>query len=372
MQEKNSFFRLRHYSIQGWRFVFSIMIVNYHFFSLFLRFNENLPNFFCRSYLADEFFFMVSGFFIAQSVMEEYNSDSAWTLRYIIKRINKIAIPYYSSWLLCFAGGRIADAIAGEEIRIIPNLLNSVYELLFLEMLGFNKGLYSNSVGWYFSALIISILLICPLLKRLKNDYILFFAPIIGAFGLGMLSLQYDYLFWPSKIIPGVPILKGMVRAYLEVNLGVFVFGLYKISEKKQTSRLMMDSLRIINCLLWVSIIFYMIIPFKSNFDEPTIQYDYIFTILIFIALIMTFFLSPRVKMSDSRRAVLEKLGNISVYLFFGQPIIYTLHRWYFSLPLRVIIKYGLFIIIIFGFSFLIYCIDICVKKRRVKRNRVL
>lgn len=354
----------RYYSIQGLRFLFSLMIINYHFYSLYLRFNDNLPNCFCRSYMADEFFFMVSGFFIAQSAMEDCNADTGWTIKYIAKRIKKIAIPYYFSWILCFIGGRVADAIAGESVHIIPNLLNSVYELLFLEMLGFNKGLYSNSVGWYFSGLIISIMLICPFLRRFRKNYILYIAPVIGGFALGMLSLHYDYLFWPSKVIPEIPVLKGMIRAYAEINLGVFIFGLYKMLEDKHLSDSILQVIKTVTCLLWISIVSYMMIPFASNFDEPAIQYDYIFAVLILLALILTFLLSSKSNISVSHSRIMEKLGRASVYIFFGQPVLYTLYKWFFGLPIRTISKFILLYIIIFAFSTLIYSIDTCAKKR--------
>ena len=138
--EKPEIMCKRHYSIQVLRFVFSIVIVNYHFYSLFLRFNDQLPNYFCRSYLADEFFFMVSGFFIAQAAMKDDTAGQEWTIKYVAKRIRKIAVPYYFSWLLCFIGGRIADVIDGKALKLIPNLLNSVYELFFWKCSDLRKG----------------------------------------------------------------------------------------------------------------------------------------------------------------------------------------------------------------------------------------
>lgn len=353
----------RHYSIQVLRLVFSIMIVNYHFFSLYLRFNDQLPNYFSRGYLADEFFFMVSGFFIAQAAMNEDGVGHEWTVRYAAKRIGKIAVPYYFSWVLCFIGGRVADVMDGKGVQLIPSLLNSVYELTFLEMFGFTKGLYSNSVGWYFSGLLISILLICPLLRRFRKNYVLYAAPALGAFCLGMLSLHYDYLFWPHKVMPEIPILKGMIRAYAEVNLGVFIYGLYRLGLENTFSRRALRLSGWAAWLLWIIIVIYMIVPFESNFDEPAIQYDFIFTFLILIALTITFIVSGKSKKRASGAGFKDALGTASVYIFFGQPILYTLYKWYFGLAIGEVYKFLLFYAIIAACSGLVWLADVLARK---------
>lgn len=348
----------KNYNIQLLRFIFCLAVVNYHFYSLFLRFEDQLPNYFCRGYLADEFFFMVSGFFVAHAAVNSHEERKGWTLHYIWKRICKIAAPYYFSWLLCFVGGRIADYLQGRDIDLLNNILNSVYELSFLEMFGFTKGLYSNSVGWYFSALIISILVFCPLIEKYKQKYCLHIAPICGLFLLGMLSLDYDYLFWPHKTMSVFPILKGTVRAFSEVNLGFFLYGLCSIHilDRKKLS---LRGHRITGGLLWILwivVIVYMIFPFESNFDEPIIQYDYIFTLIIFVGLYITFETSENNHPHNEKIEQIEDtLGQISVYIFFGQPILYTLYEWFFKLQIRVMVKYVLYYGLISIFTMLVY-----------------
>ena len=353
-------------SIQLLRFVFCFLIVNYHFFSLYLRYNENLQNFFCRGYLGDEFFFMVSGFFLAQAAFND-REQRDWTLRYVLKRLKKIAIPYYSSWILCFIGCRIADILAGRDIRLIQNLLNSIYELLFIEMLGFTKGTYSNSVGWFFSGLIISIVIICPFLRRFKKNYILYAAPILGFLLLGMLCVHFDYLYYPHKILPELPILKGMVRAFSEVNIGVFIYGIYNLYYDKKLNSYIIKMLHVLECLLWLMVIAYLIFPFPSNAVEQPIQYDYIFTVLIFLALTITIIIEQRLQRKEKSKNLFEKLGLISVYVFFGQPIIYTLYERWPDIHVRTSVKYVLFLICVAFFSFLVYVIDWIFKKRLLK-----
>ena len=217
----------RYYSIQLLRFIFCVVIVNYHFFSHYLRDAVGLKNFFCRGYLGDEFFFMVSGFFLAQAVMKSAQDEKdTRPFYYTLRRISKIAVPYYATWLLCFIGGRISEIMSGNPAHVISSLLNSIYELTFVEMLGFKDGLYSNALSWYFSALIISIFVIYPFLQHFKKKYLLIVAPLVGFSLLARLSMEFDYLYYPHKIFPNFPIMKGMVRAFADVNLGVFIFGI--------------------------------------------------------------------------------------------------------------------------------------------------
>ncbi len=54
----------RNYIIDFLRFVFCFLIINYHFFSHCLRY-ENFPYYFIRGYMGDEFFFMVCGFYLS-------------------------------------------------------------------------------------------------------------------------------------------------------------------------------------------------------------------------------------------------------------------------------------------------------------------
>lgn len=361
----------RVYSIQLLRFIFCIIIINYHFFSLFLRYNEMLPNFFCRGYLADEFFFMISGFFMAQAAMEDREDRPEWTPKYILRRIRKIAIPYYLSWVLCFAGCRIADKIAGKSLEMVPNLLNSIYELLFLEMFGFIKGEYSNSVAWFFSGMIISIAIIGPQLKKHRGKYCFCFAPIIALLMLGMLSIHCDYLYYPHWVLPELPILKGMVRAFAEVNLGVFIFGLFLCSEDCKFSARNLTVLKVGTVVLWLCIIAYMCYPFQSNSNETSVQYDYIFTILIMIAIAATVIASSRTPVTAPALAKVENvLGVCSFYIFFGQPVPYTVYNWFFALPIRVRTKFVLLHLMVWVFSGIIFLLHKGLQRQRLEETK--
>lgn len=355
----------RYYNIQLLRFIFCVVIVNYHFYSIQLKHFDSLPNFFCRGYLADEFFFMVSGFFFCKTISGVQNKPIDNTVSYITKRIKNIAIPYYFSWILCFIGGRIQNILLGESTNTLDSLINSIYELTFLEMFGFVKGLYSNSLSWYFSALIISLSIICPVLIRFKDVFSLYVAPIIAFFLLGILSINFDYLYYPHKVLYGF-VLKGMVRAFANVSLGIFMYS-FVDKYKGKINIINNKALRLVNIIAWIIIIGYMIVPFDNNTEILSVQYDYIFLLIIFISLLYSF-LTYDDRYSKITGNIFDWLGKVSVYIYFGQPIFYSLWRWFLSISIRTIYKYIIFWIAVMFFSFLVYIFEKIIMRLRKRR----
>ena len=85
------------------RFVFFLLIVSYHFSSHYLYYDESI-NLFCRGYLSDEFFFLITGFYLAHTALKTDKNPIIFGFSSAFERIKKIAIPYYLSWFLCFIG----------------------------------------------------------------------------------------------------------------------------------------------------------------------------------------------------------------------------------------------------------------------------
>ena len=70
----------KNYTIEFLRFVFAVLILLYHYYSYILR-DTSSPSFFSHAYLGDEFFFMVSGFFLVNSIYKR-RSDFIQGKRY--------------------------------------------------------------------------------------------------------------------------------------------------------------------------------------------------------------------------------------------------------------------------------------------------
>lgn len=324
----------RNVCIDFMRFLFCFLIVNYHLFSHYLRYID-APNCFIRGYMGDEFFFIIAGYYFALAAVKDSTDSSVrWSIAQFIKRIKKIAIPYYISWILCFIGRRYVYYWKAETRSIFLDLFNSVYELLFLEMFGFKKGLYSNDVAWFFSALLIITFALGPIVHKYKQNFTLYIAPLISLFCYGILSLSFDYLHDPYMLIPESYVMKGIIRACAAICLGMFLCGLVqsdyllKIRIKRGISK---TFIVLADLFLWLIIIIYMIYPFHSNADVLMVQYDYIIVLLMVLALIPIFHTEFFNGEMDTIYKGSNYLGKYSFYAFMGQAVFYSVDPIVFS-----------------------------------------
>lgn len=333
----------RNCSIDILRLLFCFLIVNYHFFSYYLI-NIDFPNYFTRSYLGDEYFFIVSGFYLSKAAQKCEDSPFSWNVNQIIRRFKKVAIPYYLTWIVCFLGMRISHNIIGEVNKpIFQDVANSIYELLFLEMFGFNKGLYCNAVGWFFSALLIVLFLIGPWVAKYKKGFSMYFAPIIVFFSYGVLSLNFDWLYNPNKLIGNSFIMKGTLRALAGVCMGVFLHGVIQsgrfYSFKKSLSDKAKMGISVIDAILWFVIVAYMIYPFASRSADTEIQYDYIVVFLMAIALVPVLGKIKNSVYSARYKLITSKIGEFAFYAYFGQAIFYSFDKAAYLYQASVLIK---------------------------------
>ena len=255
-------------SIELLRFLFCLIIIGYHFCSHYLIQYVNkseTPLFFSRGYIADEFFFVTSGFFFANSVLHESNKDSS--LSYLLKRIKRIAFPYYTCWIVSFIIIQVSKFIIDHGSfpmwsgyvnhynfsgSIWKDLFNSLYELLFVDMLGFKHGFYSNPVAWFISATLITFFMIMPFLKKGGRKYTIYVAPLFSFFIYAVLSQRFDFINAPHSNMFSIthinseiealaeaygtssgliPIYKGLFRSFAGINLGIFIFGITETQE---------------------------------------------------------------------------------------------------------------------------------------------
>lgn len=319
----------RNANIDIFRFIFCFLIINYHLFSHYFR-NIEFPNYFIRGYMGDEFFFIITGYYFAEAAVKNKERAIKWNLIQTAKRIKKIAIPYYITWVLCFVGRAFTSYRLGENRNVLLDILNSVYELLFLEMFGFKKGLYSNDVGWFFSALLIVLCVLGPLVAKHKKSFSLYVAPLIAFFSYGILSLSFDYLHDPYLLIPNTYIMKGIIRALAAICVGIFINGLIRCDYTQTIlNRITPIKRKVVlafDVLLWIGIIYYMMFPFSSNAEVLSVQYDYIIVIIMAIAL-FPLFCNLIIIQNQKIHNLARILGKYSFYAYFGQAVFYSIDK---------------------------------------------
>lgn len=167
-------------SIQFWRWLFTCLICMLHFEPQYL--NGEQPVFAC-GYLAVEFFFILSGFFMMKHA--ESHNDSA--LIYSIGRVKR----FYPDLLLCWALLILNLAIVNNYgfMDTFNEVKKHVWEYLLLNSLGITWDIL-NGPTWYISALVISGYFIYWLIKKNKDFFIQFIAPIL----IFLIYSYYAYL----------------------------------------------------------------------------------------------------------------------------------------------------------------------------------
>lgn len=225
----------RNGKIELLRFVFSVILVMYHFD---LKINK-FP--FAKFYPSSttDFFFLLSGFLMAKSASKITNSDEKMgdrTATYIWKRILGFVPCYILSYILIFVMYCIDKNIHGLR-NIIATAIQAIPDLLLMKEFGwFNDLLNINVPSWFLSSSTIAMAVIYPLC--IKYDWF----NKIGTFIFGSLLIGFIQVYFGSfasthKLMFGGYLYKGFVRCFGEICLGVTCYHISKKIENTQYTK---------------------------------------------------------------------------------------------------------------------------------------
>lgn len=205
--------------ISFWKFIFCMIIVIFHAGACFAS-SDNIL--FRMGSIGVEFFFLVSGYLMASSIVSKKSSDSVGkeTFTFLLKKF-KAFFPYI---FIAFAIDVILRTILGN--MTFETYVLSIWDLFLLLMPGFKTGGLIRHT-WYISAMLCCMALLYPQIRKFKENYFYLIAPLSVIFIAGWLNQNYSHLRGPFIWINFTH--KGMVRAYFELCLGTI---LYPISLK--------------------------------------------------------------------------------------------------------------------------------------------
>ena len=194
--------------ISLWKFLFAIVIAFFHC----SQFYQDLKNpFFYGGYIAVEFFFIVSGFYLAKKLIKEkYDTKNivGETIKYIFKKILKL-FPYI---LIAYISSIIIRLYYNPNLKT-NELINSIWNLFLLREFGLRSTNILPQL-WYLTSMFISIFILYPIVKKYKEKFIAFISPLIVLFGLGYLSYNWTSLNHAYQIWNGF-IYTGMLRGFI-------------------------------------------------------------------------------------------------------------------------------------------------------------
>ena len=312
--------------ISFWKFMFAMMIVIFHS-KIFRKNSEGII--LKYGYIAVEFFFIVAGYFMtrrALSKKEDCSNIGKETIGYIWNKIKTI-FPYV---LIAFIIEFVFNLVTGKHT--LQQLISSIWQLLFLETTGVQSVKIIVPI-WYISAMLISMFVLYPLIRKYKKNFILLVLPLVVMFVGGWLSHVYGNLNLTTKRWTGI-FCAGLLRGFFELSLGSI---LYLVVEKIKSINLS----KFYRCILTLIEIWGFISVFVvANFYK---QYDFI--LLLILAMSISIALSEETlffNLSDNR--LCKYLGELSLVMYINHPWIIDIIKYNFG-SLRYIYKLLLLLI---------------------------
>jgi len=293
-------------NIELLRFIFANWIVLHH--ALLPRFRGG--------WLGVEFFFLLTGYYMAKNLEkdceahsnEPYRDTAAAGIRYIWNKFRKLFPYIFWSTILGFIVQALDLSYGGSAKEIVKQAAKLPYDLLPLQNFGY-ASLSCTGTLWYLSAMFFAIWLLYPIVRRRYHFYTGYLAPGIAIFLSGYLVRTYGML-GSANDFSGVNINSGFVRAIAEISLGMFLYVISRIFEQKAMSRRESILFTIIEILSLVLLFLYM------YFWKPETGYlDSIAVMLMFIGI--TILMSGHSLLSGLFDNNLSRiLGKISMVLF--------------------------------------------------------
>ena len=298
------------------RFVFCIIIVIHHYNALW---DFGL---FYRGYIAVEFFFLLSGYYMAshaKEVLKKHNGKlevgkETWV--FIIRKVKS----FYRYYLVAILLQIVIRFILINHInfkQLVIDIFQSIptFSLTFFVLDYKTRALYVGST-WFLSVMLLCMIILYPLLLKSYDFSSRVLFPLLSLFLLGYLCHNYgsvvEFESWNGFC------LEGIVRGIGEISGGATIFSVVEFLKEsnadnpgvKRKSREGLVTVLKVTCY---------IVVFAFAITGSKARYNYTLHAYLFCVLgIIASFLDAGFRIKDS--AVTRYLGRISVpiYIFHG------------------------------------------------------
>lgn len=230
--------------------------------------SESLP--YGGGYIAVDFFFMVSGFYLRQSYVEKKGGNMG-TVEFIKKRYFRL----YKDYIISFGIALLVSlSILGMELG--GNISWYIREAFMLEVGNIESGLRINPPGWYCGYLLLASVIVYIFQKKTKRW--------VGSLSLSVGVIIYILLAVIKGHLCIFPLSEGInwlavLRAIAGLLIGFFIFEIYKNKSSIKGSKLILK----IIYFLGITIISYMLF-WNTAFSITDYIVLPIFAILIFVS----------------------------------------------------------------------------------------
>lgn len=233
-QNKSISSHRRNGEIDVFRFVFSLIIVALHFG---LSFDKNWCT---NGAIGVEFFFIVSGYFLARTVNKELQTsridevgNATW--RYTVKKA-KSFFPYYLGAILFQVIFRYIILKRKNIFTLFNGFIRSIptFSLSFMGLTNSNGVLtWYVPNTWFLSALLIGGFILFPLLYKKFDIVSKIVSPLVFMFIIGYSYITTKTVSFGSHDGWNGICLNGVIRAVADLSLGIGLYPLSDVLRKK-------------------------------------------------------------------------------------------------------------------------------------------
>ncbi len=180
-----------------------------------------------RGYIAVEFFFIVSGYFLAAKVRSDMRKDlrtpTSEFLRHKLAGLFKIVL---CAFLITFAVREFGEFQSAPTTA--RNFFLGIYEVIFGRAYGLKITKAYNSPVWYISSMLASMTVLYPLAAKYRASFFRVACPVLALFSYGFMLQQTAVLHPDARLkitehIIGGSLVGGTVRAFAGLCVGMFV-----------------------------------------------------------------------------------------------------------------------------------------------------
>lgn len=299
------------------RFMFSLLVIGFH---VQMSFSDNAINLFENGSLAVEFFFLISGHFLARSIekinAKENNNTTIETGRFMCNKVKGILTTHLTAITMIIAVVFTFDLCNAGAI-----ILHGLPSIFLAQQFSVWNNAYASALivpEWYLSAMLICMAIMTPiaisLRKKIRGELVILV--LLGVLGVGVViySLCMNWAFTTTFVYD--------LRAWSEMCVGMFSYYLSAFLAKKELNRAGTVVLKIIEISGYSVPLILGIIPISSEWEPVCMA---VTVIGVLFAITITF-ADKGVSITNLKlNCIFGYLGSISLAMYLFHPIVISI-----------------------------------------------
>lgn len=266
---------VRNGEIELWRGIFCMVVFLFH-----LSLDSSSPQtLFPRGQIGVEFFFLLSGLFMAKAAYGRRENDTMVlgqeSIKYVIHKYTALFPYHVFAFLVTFAMSVVKNGFTVKEF--FERCLLILPQFFLIHLAGFTDNRVL-SIEWYISSMLIAMLFIYPLLRKFYDIYVFVAGPLLSLSILGYMYINIGNLLHKYEWA-GITTM-AVFRAIAIMNLGCLAYEMGKAIQKKEWTTMQRALLSVI-CLIGYGITLY----FASSDLGEKVRFTLVLLMMVSVAI---------------------------------------------------------------------------------------